>query len=485
MSRSARSAFDLVIAGGTVVTSAGRYEADLGISDGLIRAVGADLSGGAEVIDATGCLLLPGVIDAHVHPIHAENMATTSEAAAFGGVTTLLHHIYDDPEQGLVDNLRAAQEEGEATSLLDFGVHARLTNVRRQLDELAGAVAMGVSSFKMFTAYRSRGIMTDDGDLLLAMERIGQLGGLAMCHAENGGIIDVLEERARGEGRTRPLDYPATRPPEAEAEAVNRATIIASLARCPLYVVHISCALALTAVMSARARGQLVYAETCPHYLLLTADEAMPQFGAKAKIAPPLRTGDDVEELWRAVADGRVDVVGSDHSAFAPAEKESPTGNVWEVGFGAPGIETMLSLMIEEGAGGRGVALERLVAVLAEAPARIFGLAKKGALVPGMDADIVVFDPWGTRTLGDRQHGRAYYSLYAGRTVHGAVRIVLQRGTKVVDRDRLVAHPGTGRFVRSTRAAPTAMATPVAGKEKVPAVAMSSEPRGRTVRQSM
>jgi dihydroorotase-like cyclic amidohydrolase len=275
---------DVVVVGGTVVSSAGRFVADVGIRGEQIVAVGLGLpTGRARQIDASGCYVLPGVIDAHVHPVHAETIGTASEAAAFGGVTTLLHFIYVESDRGIVESLQEAREEGEATSLLDFGFHARLTEVPRRLAELAAAVAMGVRSFKLFTAYRARGIMSDEADLFRAMERIAGLGGLTMTHAENGAVIDVLEERFRAAGRTRPEDHPLTRPPGAEAEAVHRVAALARLAGSPLYVVHISCAEALPELTAARARGQEVDAETCPHYLTLTANEAMPRFGARAR----------------------------------------------------------------------------------------------------------------------------------------------------------------------------------------------------------
>lgn len=445
--------FDLVVVGGTIVTSTGRFAADVGIRGGRVAVLGRDLADlGDDLVDASGCFVLPGVVDAHVHPVHAETIGSASVAAAFGGVTTLLHHIYVDADQGLEESLQAAIEEGEATSLLDFGLHVRLTEVPRRLPELPAAVALGVRSFKLFTAYRKRGVMTEDDDLLRAMTAIAALGGLTLTHAENGAIIDVLEERFQAQGRVQAEAYPLTRPPAAEAEAVNRVAALARVAGAPLYVVHISCVEALEALMAARARRQEVYAETCPHYLTLTADEAMPRFGAKAKIAPPLRSSADVAEMWRAVADGRVDVVGSDHSAFAEEEKISPRDNIFDVGFGAPGIESMLPVLHERGVNGGRLALERLVAVLAEAPAQIFGLPEKGRLVPGADADIVVFDPTATRTLSDDDlHGAAYYSLYSGITVHGLPRTVLQRGSRIVDGGRLTGQVGAGRFVPARR----------------------------------
>ncbi len=446
--------FDLVVRGGTIVSGAGRRLGDIGVRDGKIVAVAEDLGTDAErVIDATGCYLLPGIVDAHVHPIHAETIGTTSEAAAFGGVTTLLHFIYLRPERGMVESLRAAREEGEAGSLVDFGLHATVTDAPRRMSEFRETIDFGVRSFKFFMAYQKRGMLTTDRELLDAMEVLAAMGGLAMVHAENGAITDSLEERYRAEGRVAPTDYPPTRPPIAESEATHRALALARVAGCPLYIVHISCKEALDEVVRARAGGQKgVYAETCPHYLTLTADDAMPRFGARAKIAPPLRSPGDVEALWAGIADGTIDTVASDHSAFSPEEKHSADGNVFDVGFGAPGVESLLTVTHDAGVNGGRIGLERLVELLAEAPARIFRLPGKGSVAPGFDADLVVFDPNATRELSDSDlHGKAYYSLYSGRTVKGVPRMVIQRGQVIVDDRQLLAKPGQGKFIAAGR----------------------------------
>jgi dihydropyrimidinase len=246
----------------------------------------------------------------------------------------------------------------------------------------------------------------------------------------------------------KPEDYLATRPPEVEAEAVNRVVALARVAGSPLYVVHVSCAEALAPLTAARARGQQVYAETCPHYLTLTADEVLPRFGSRAKIAPPLRSRGNVDALRRAVADGRIDTIGSDHCAFPPRMKEPASEVVFDAAHGAPGVETMLPVLFDAAVSGGWLALERLVSVLAETPARIFGLEQKGRVAPGADADLVILDPRTRRTISiDGLHGGAYYTLFEGRAIQGAPRMVLQRGEKIIENGQLVARPGRGRFL--------------------------------------
>jgi len=445
--------FDLLVAGGTVVSSTGRFRGDIGVRAGQIAVIAADLRAAPHIeadriIDATGCFVLPGLIDAHVHPVHAESMATASEAAVFGGVTTLLHHLYVDQQRPIGQSVADAIAEGEATSLADFGLHVRLTDVKRRLDEIPDAVQLGVRSFKLFTAYRKAGIMSTDAELFAAMERIATFGGLPMVHAESGWAIDLLEDRFRASGRTGPLDYPQTRPTWTEVDAVGRVLTLARVAGSAVYLVHISCAEAFPEIVAARERGQTVYAETCPHYLTLTAEDSMLRFGGRAKIAPPLRTTGDIEQLWRFVRNGTVDVIGSDHSAFSSAEKDQVDGDIFDVGFGAPGIETMLTVVNEDGVNRGRIYLEDIVRAIAEAPARIFGLSRKGRLVPGADADLIVFDPEAATVLSDKLHGKAYYSLYSGRSVRGLPRTVVQRGRVLVHEGRLEGSPGSARFVR-------------------------------------
>jgi dihydropyrimidinase len=425
--------------------------ADVGIRGGRVVEVGTALSRyrSATVIDASDTLLLPGVIDAHVHPIHAETFGSVAEAAAYGGVTTLLHHVYQEPEGTLVETVRHAREDAEAASVVDFGMHLRITDASTAEKELPDVAALGVRSFKMFTAYRAKGIMVEDAALLRIMRVIGDLDALALIHAENGDVVDWLEADFRQGGHVLSDRYPASRPPEAEAEAVFRSCTLARIAKAAVYFVHLSGASALSALATARGAHQVVYAETCPHYLCLTADEVMHRQGAKAKIAPPLRTSADSHALWSAINDGVIDVVASDHSAFSVEEKNPSTG-ILDAGFGAPGVETLLPVMYEVGVRQSRISLEQLVSVLAERPAAIFGLERKGRIAAGFDADIVIFDPRRPRVISDDAlHGRAYYSLFSGMQISGSIRSVFQRGQTIIESNRLVARQGFGQFVET------------------------------------
>lgn len=438
---------DRVFAGGTLVTPGGLRKLDVAVRDGLVAAVAPSLeAAGAEVVDVTGRLILPGAIDAHVHPIHGETLGSVSEGAAFGGVTTAIHHIYPEADRRIVDSLAERRGIAERDSRVDVAFHARLSDPDREIPQLPAVVEWGVRSFKMFTAYRQPGIAATDRGLVSVMAALGELGGILAVHAENGAVIEHLERRHLVPGAP-PTAYLATRPVAAEVEAVHRVGTLARIAACPVYFVHVSSEAALAEVGRARAAGTTAYAETCPHYLTLTGVEALERHGPRAKIAPPLRTATDVAALRAAAADGRIATVGSDHCAFAPEIKEPPGVDIATAGFGAPGIETLLPLLID-GALTGWLPWERLVELVAAAPARIFGLARKGAIEPGRDADLVIVDPDAVSTIaGDRLHGAAYYSLYDGMALRGRIERVVLRGEDLVRGSELVGSRGRGRFV--------------------------------------
>jgi dihydropyrimidinase len=417
--------YETIVTGGRLVDATNVIPGDLCIRDGKIEAVVREArpGPGTRVVDARGCYVLPGILDAHVHPVYADNLETLSLGAAHGGVTTLLHFVGSGkfaawgakPEWSLEDSIRHFQEEGERTSYLDFGFHAALAQADDYRRSVPGAVGLGVASFKMFMAYRSRGMMLTDDQLLDAMETIAAAGALAMVHAENGSAIDHLEQKLIAAGRTGPEHYLESRPSLLEAEATARAVVLARIAACPLYVVHVSCREALAVTTRAKAEGQRVFAETCPHYLVLTDDEVRRQ-GPGAKIGPPLRTRADVDALWGYARDGAVDTVASDHGAHPPEAKRRGADNIFAAAFGVPGTETLLPITYHYGVQEGRIPITRLVDLLAERPAKIFGLyPRKGTWQVGADADLVVLDPAGSVTVtAGSQHSNAGYTPYEG-----------------------------------------------------------------------
>jgi len=445
--------FDLVVSGGRLVMADGVVEADLGIRAGRVAAIGLGLKG-AEQLAAHGALVLPGLVDPHVHPIHAETFRSASEAAVCGGVTTVVHHLYTPPhgDPGPLQVVEAAILEAEAESLLDFAFHVRLNALRRTEGVIGPLIERGVTSFKLFMAYGGRGIMVSDDEILIALRAASAAGGMLLVHAENGHMVEVLEARMRAAGGRSVADYYAGRPREVEAEAVRRLLDLVRAEPCPTYLVHLTCRESLEAVAAAKLDGLPVYAETCPHYLLLTAASAA-HLGARAKMAPALREQADQDALWRALDRGILDTVGSDHSAFDPEEKDA-VENVFDAGFGVPGIATMLPLLFDRGVHGGRISIERLVAVMATAPARAVGLGdRKGRLAVGADADFVIFDPVVPfRIDATSERGNSYYSLYEGWEGRGAVRSVYGAGEPLWLEGELVAKPGRGRHLsRSAR----------------------------------
>jgi dihydropyrimidinase len=433
--------------------------ADVAISEGRIERVGVDLvADGADVVDATGMLVLPGVIDAHTHlrlpsDDEPDRFWRDTLAAAHGGTTTIL--TFNNPGTGISDegatSLLAGLDEfrrrshGEAA--VDIGLNAVVTGQQPDVvQELPQLIAAGVPSFKSFMVYDFR---LTDAALSQVMRVAARHGGLPMVHCEDPSVIDPLVDAALAAGNTGCRHHALTRPTRAEAVATRRAIELAREASSPLYIVHLSCAEALDAVADAKSRGEPVYAETCPHYLTLTdalyddPDEAQV---IKGVISPPLRTRADVEALWQGLRDGVLDTVGSDHVPDrCDREKRLPAPPFPQISNGAPGIETLLSVVHGAGVATGRIGLERMVAVLATTPARLFGLPTKGAIEPGRDADIVIYDPGARRTITQADlHHTSDFTPFEGLTVAGAVREVFLRGAAVADRrgrflERIVA----------------------------------------------
>ena len=445
---------DLVIANGAVVTPGGTVAADVAVSEGRIERIGPGLEAdGAEVIDATGLLVLPGVIDVHTHlrlpdAQRPHRFRQDTQAAAAGGTTTVLSFnnpgtgISADGARSLLRGLDEFRSRTVAESAVDYGLCAVVSGQQDDpIGELPALIEAGVPTFKAFMVYDFR---LADPDLDRAFRTAAEHGGMLQVHCEEPAIIDPLVADALERGETACRFHALTRPSRAEGSATRKAIEMARRAEAPLYIVHLSCAEALDAVAEAKARGDPVYAETCPHYLTFTdalyadPDEAEV---IKRVISPPLRTAADVDELWAGLRDGILDVVGSDHVPDRlDTEKAVPAPPFPDISNGGPGIETLLSVVFSEGVARGRISVDRLVEVLAATPARLFGLPAKGAIEIGRDADLVLWDPGARRALrqADLRH-TSDYTPYEGMAVRGAPVRVLVRGA--------APEVGAGRFL--------------------------------------
>ncbi len=458
-----------LVSGGTVVTAADIYKADVLIDGEKIAHIGKGLKAdGARKIDATGKYVIPGGIDVHTHmelpfggTFASDDFETGTIAAAFGGTTS----IVDFALQGMGEPLRKAQDvwlkKAQGKAVIDYGLHMIVRDVSdKVLREMDALVRDGISSFKLFMAYPGV-FMVDDASIFKALVRTGENGGLICMHAENGGVIDVLVKKALREKKTAPKWHALTRPPEAEAEATGRAFRLAEMAGgVPLYVVHLSAEQALDQVRLFRDRGLPAYAETCPQYLFLSYDNyEEPGFeGAKYVMSPPLRPKSHQEALWKGLARNDLQVVSTDHCPFCmkegfaglPKQKELGKGDFSKIPNGAPGVETRMALLYDGGVVAGRITLNRWIELTATTPAKIMGMfPKKGTVAVGSDADLVVWDPRATQTLSAKTHHmRVDYNPYEGRKVKGKATLVLSRGEVVVEKDRFVGKKGRGKFVK-------------------------------------
>jgi dihydropyrimidinase len=458
---------DLLILGGTVVTATRSRTADVAIGNGTITAIETDLSGlvpaAGRTIDATGLLVLPGAVDVHTHT----RVATDSEpdrffadsvAAAFGGTTTFLS--FNNPgtgsspaaERSLLAGLREWRAVTASDSAIDYGASLVISGrMDDPLAELPAVIDAGVPTCKAFMVFDFR---LDDRRLFEAMRLMGRRGGMLQVHCEDPVLLDAAVSEALQRGDVLPRYHATTRPSYVEAVATARAMAFARMAAVATHVVHLSSAAALREVQSARAEGVAVSAETCPAYLMLTEacyDDPDPASCARFVIAPPLRTPADRDALWAGLADGSLDLVATDHVPDRlGVEKAEAAGGVPfnEISNGAPGIETLLTLLYSEGVARGRLKLERMVDLLATTPARRFGLGRKGAIEIGHDADVVIFDPAARRTIRAADlHHTSDYTPYEGLEVSGAVRDVFIRGRPVIQDGAFVGTRGAGQFV--------------------------------------
>jgi dihydropyrimidinase len=454
-----------LIKNGTVVTATDQYKGDVLIEDEKITVIGTALDMRVDkAIDATGKYVLPGGIDVHTHmdmpfggTTSADDFETGTVAAAFGGTTSIVDFAIQYRGQTLHHAMETWAKKADGKAVIDYGFHMIVTELNDQVEgEMDALVRQGITSFKLFMAYPGV-FMLDDASIFKALLRTGKNGGSICMHAENGGVIDVLVQRALAEGKTAPKYHALTRPARAEAEATHRAIALAEIADVPIYIVHLSAAEALEMVTEARDRGLPAFAETCPQYLFLSYENyEEPGFdGAKYVMSPPLRVRATQDSLWRGLAFNDLQCISTDHCPFCMKEqKELGRSDFSKIPNGAPGVETRMSLVYDGGVRPGRITLNRFVELTSTSPAKIFGLfPRKGTIAPGSDADIVVFDPNRTMTLSAATlHMNVDYNPYEGRQVTGAADTVLSRGRAVIENGVFVGRKGGGSFLkRSTR----------------------------------
>jgi dihydropyrimidinase len=452
----------LLFTGGTVVVADGSFAADILVEDEKISAVGTYLSAdGAETVDASGKLVMPGFIDAHTHmampfggTVTADDWATGTAAAAAGGTTMLIDFALQEEGGTLAGAVEAWSEKAKDKALIDYGFHVAITDLRDDIKtELPSLAEKGVASVKIFMAYKGTPLYTEDDDLFEVLQLSKEAGVLVMVHAENGDVIAKLQEQALARGDTAPRFHALTRPPEVEAEATGRAIRLAEVAGAPILVVHVSCAPALEEIHQAHERGATtVYAETCPQYFALSYDDlAREGFeGAKYVCSPPLRDASNRGPLWNGLKIGDLQIFGSDHCSFNYREqKELGRDDFTLIPNGLPGAEeramALWTLGVREGQ----ISENQFVAALSTNQARIYGAyPRKGALVPGADADIVLWDPELSITATvENRHGNVDYTPYEGMTFDGGPAAVYVRGNLIYKDGEIVGEHGSGRFV--------------------------------------
>ena len=450
-----------LIRNGTIATATDLYRGDVLIEGEKVSTIGTALTMPADVtIDAAGKYVLPGGIDVHTHldmpfggTTSADDFESGTIAAAHGGTTSVVDFAIQYRGQTLHQARDAWMGKAEGKAAIDYGFHMIVTELDRKVEaEMDALVGEGITSFKLFMAYPGV-FMLDDASIFRALLKTRENGGTICMHAENGGVIDVLVERALAEGHRAPKYHALTRPSRAEGEATHRAIALAEMADVPIYIVHLSAAEALEKVTEARDRGIAAFAETCPQYLFLSyANYEEPGFdGAKYVMSPPLRAAGNEERLWRGLAGNDLQAISTDHCPFCmQGQKELGKDDFSKIPNGAPGIETRMSLVWDGGVRAGRISINRFVELTSTSPAKIFGLfPRKGTIAPGSDADIVVFDPEKKVTLSAKTlHMRVDYNPYEGREVTGAAETVLSRGRVVIDGGRFVGKPGAGSFLK-------------------------------------
>jgi dihydropyrimidinase len=461
----------IIIKSGTLITASEIFEADIHIVGEKIYQIGAGLEDPtAEIIDAGGMLVMPGGVDPHTHfdlpmfnTVSSDDHYTGHKAAAFGGTTTVLDFVPQDSDDLYLD-VENWRRKADPKAAIDFGFHMNITHLNQGvIDQIPGLVERGISTLKMFTAYNGR-LRLQDGEIFRVMRIAKDFGLLCMVHAEDGDIIETLVDEALQAGHVEPVWHARTRPAWGAVQATMKTAALSAESQAPAYIVHMNVAGEVDMLKYARQRGLAVMGETCPQYLFFSEDHLLRPDGAKWVCSPPVRSAQDNHRLWEGLADGTLQTIGTDHCAFfydgaQPIEyegkpvaipgKELGKDDFTKIPNGLPGVGDRLPVMWSYGVRANRITPNQFVALNCTNPAKIFGLyPKKGALLPGADADVVIWDSNKKLTYGVAiARHRTDYNLYEDWELTGYPQKVFLRGKLIVDGEQWLGRPGQGRFI--------------------------------------
>ncbi len=449
---------DLIIKNGKIVSPVEVYEADIAVKDGVIAAIGKGFDeSGAQVVDASGKYVLPGAIDVHTHlampfggTVSADGYFSGTRAAACGGVTTVFDYAIQRKGKGIVETVEERNKMAENEACVDYAFHCAITDLNggALLDEFCAAAEYGVPSFKCFMVYKKENMMVDDGTLAKILEKSKEAGTLTNVHAENPDLIDARIAKYLSEGKTSAWYHYMSRPEFVEAEADIRAIHWAKSLNAPLYIVHLANKEGAEAVSRARSEGYEIYAETCPQYLYFTNEVYKREDGRNFVCSPPMKGEESRKALWKALKRGDISVVATDHCPFMSYEKDWGKDDFTKIPNGCAGVENLYPFMLD--AANRGeISFSKAVEVCSFNPAKIFGCAQKGNLIPGYDADIVIYDSKKEFTVScSNMHSDYDHTIWEGVKFSGYPEKTFSRGKLVYDNGEFVGKAGWGKFVK-------------------------------------